>query len=220
VSAEAGSPREPASRPLADGPLADLQLPDDTTLWLVRHGETEWSKSGQHTGRTDLPLTANGERQAEAVRALLGDVDGAYVMCSPMERARRTAELADLHVDRTDPDLGEWDYGEYEGMTTAEIRKQVPDWSIWTHGAPAGETPAQVQMRADRVLRTSAEHLDDGPVILIGHGHFSRVVGARWIGLPVVAVGNLLLGTAAPCKLGAQYGVPALVHWNLPNPAA
>jgi broad specificity phosphatase PhoE len=220
VSAEAGSATGPASRPLDDGPLADRQMPDDTALWLVRHGETEWSRSGQHTGRTDLPLTPKGERQAQAVPALLGDVAGAYVMCSPMGRALRSADLAGLHVDRTDPELVEWDYGEYEGMTTAEIRKQVPDWSIWTHGAPGGESPAQVQARADRVLRSAAEHLADGPVILVGHGHFSRVLGVRWIGLPVAAVGNLLLGTAAPCKLGAQHGVSALVHWNLPNPAA
>jgi broad specificity phosphatase PhoE len=119
-----------------------------------------------------------------------------------------------------DPELVEWNYGEYEGRTTAEIRDQVPDWSVWTHGAPGGETPEQVQARADRVLGRAAEHLGDGPVVLVGHGHFRRALGARWIGLPVTAGGNLLLGTAAPCLLGAQYAVPAIVHWNLPNPAA
>jgi probable phosphoglycerate mutase len=216
---EAGSATEPASSASGD-PLRDRELPDDTTLWLVRHGETEWSKSGQHTGTTDLPLTENGERQAKAVRELLGDLPHPYVICSPLQRARRTAELAGLDVDAVDPELVEWNYGEYEGRTTAQIREQVPDWAIWTHGARGGESPQAVQARADRVLQRAAEHLGDGPVVLVGHGHFSRALGARWIGMPVTAGGNLLLSTAAPCLLGAQYGVPALVHWNLPNPAA
>lgn len=215
----AGSATEPASAASGE-PLSDRDLPDDTTLWLVRHGETEWSKSGQHTGTTDLPLTENGERQAKAVRDLLGDLAHPYVLCSPLHRARRTAELAGLDVNAVEAELVEWDYGEYEGRTTAEIREQVPDWSIWTHGARGGETPQQVQARADRVLQRAAEHLGDGPVVLVGHGHFSRALGTRWIGLPITAGGNLLLSTAAPCLLGAQYGVPALVHWNLPNPAA
>lgn len=216
---EAGSRAEPASRSFADA-LTGRELPDDTTLWLVRHGETEWSKSGQHTSTTDLPLTENGERQAKAVRDLLGALRHAYVISSPLQRARRTADLAGLDVSAVDPELVEWNYGEYEGRTTAEIRDQVPDWSIWTHGARGGETPEQVQARADRVLQRAAAHLDDGPVVLLGHGHFSRALGARWIGLPVTAGASLLLSTAAPCLLGAQYGVPALVHWNLPNPAA
>lgn len=216
---EAGSVAEPASRSSWEK-WRDRELPDDITLWLVRHGETEWSKSGQHTGTTDLPLTEDGERQAKPVREMLGDLPGAYVISSPMQRARRTADLAGYDISEVDPELVEWNYGEYEGRTTAEIRDQVPDWSIWTHGAPGGETPEQVRARADRVLARAAEHLGDGPVVLVGHGHFSRALGARWIGLPVTAGANLLLGTAAPCLLGAQYGVPAIVHWNLPNPAA
>jgi broad specificity phosphatase PhoE len=219
MHSEAGSATEPAS-PASGGPLRDRELPDETTLWLVRHGETEWSKSGQHTGITDLPLTENGERQAKAVRDLLGDLPRPYVICSPLQRAQRTAELAGLDINAVDPELVEWNYGEYEGRTTAEIREQVPDWSIWTHGARGGEAPQAVQARADRVLKRAAEHLGDGAVVLVGHGHFSRALGARWIGLPVTGGGNLLLSTAAPCLLGAQYGVPALVHWNLPNPAA
>lgn len=194
-------------------------LADDAQVWIVRHGETEWSVSGQHTGRTDLPLTEAGERQAEALREMLADLDAALVLCSPRSRAARTAELAGLHVDETTEDLAEWDYGAYEGRTTAEIREDVPDWTLWTHGAPGGESPAQVQDRADRLLGRIARCLADGPVVLVGHGHFSRVLGARWIGLPVTGGANLLLGTAAPSVLGAQYGRPALLRWNLPNPA-
>jgi broad specificity phosphatase PhoE len=219
MRAEAGSATEPASSSSGSSTI-ERELPDNIALWLVRHGETEWSKSGQHTGTTDLPLTENGERQAKAVREMLGDLQGAYVICSPLERARRTAELAGLDVSAIDPELVEWNYGEYEGRTTAEIRDEVRDWSIWTHGARGGESPQQVQARADRVLNRAAEHLADATVVLVGHGHFSRALGARWISLPVTAGSNLLLSTAAPCLLGAQYGAPALVHWNLPNPAA
>jgi probable phosphoglycerate mutase len=216
TSVEAGSGSEPASGMLGAG----RELPDDTALWLVRHGETEWSESGQHTGVTDIPLTEDGEKQAAAVRSVIGDLGPAYVLCSPLQRARRTAELAGLSVDGFDDDLQEWNYGDYEGRTTAEIRDEVPDWSIWTHGAPGGESPADVSARADRVLARAAQRLDGGPVVLVGHGHFSRALGARWLDLPVTAGANLLLGTAAPCKLGAQYGVAAIVHWNLPNPVA
>lgn len=219
-AAEAGSTTEPASGLLAAGVLAGRELGDDVTVWLVRHGETEWSRSGQHTGTTDLPLTELGERQARAVRDVLGDLRPALVLSSPLQRALRTAELADLRVDETVDDLVEWNYGEYEGRTSSEIREQHPGWTIWEDGAKGGEAPQQVADRADRVLTRIAERLDDGPIVLIGHGHFSRALGARWLGLPVAAGGNLLLGTAAPCLLGAQYGVPAIVHWNLPNPAA
>jgi broad specificity phosphatase PhoE len=195
-------------------------LSDDVELWLVRHGETEWSKSGQHTGRTDLPLTEAGERQAVAVRDLLGDITPALVLSSPRSRALETARLARLEVDDTTEDLAEWDYGDYEGRTTAEIREDVPDWSVWTHETPGGETAGQICERADRVLERAASALAEGPVVLVGHGHFSRVLGARWIGLPVAGGANLLLGTAAPSLLGAQYGAPVINRWNLPNPAA
>jgi probable phosphoglycerate mutase len=128
--------------------------------------------------------------------------------------------LADLDVDGVTEDLAEWNYGEYEGRTTQDIRDEQPGWSIWTAGAPGGETGEQVAERADRVLLRAAEALADGPVVLIGHGHFSRALGARWIEQPVSAGARLLLGTAAPSILGAQYGVRAIVRWNLPNPAA
>lgn len=196
------------------------ELPDDVALWLVRHGETEWSAAGQHTSRTDVPLTEAGERQARAIGQVLGDLSPALVLASPLARAQETARIAGFGSVETTADLAEWDYGEYEGKTTAQIRRKVPGWSLWDDGVPGGETADQVGARADRVLRRAVEALRDGPVVLVGHGHLSRVLGARWIGLPVAAGANLLLGTAAPSLLGAQYGVPVIARWNLPNPAA
>jgi len=196
------------------------ELPDHVELWLVRHGETEWSASGRHTSITDLPLTEAGRRQAAAVAGVLGDLSPALVLSSPRRRALETAALAGLRVDETTEDLAEWFYGAYEGKTTAEIRKEKPDWTIWRDGPRDGETSGAVSQRADRVLERAVRALPDGPVVLVGHGHFSRVLGARWIGLAAAAGGNLLLGTAAPSRLGAQYGLPVIDRWNLPNPAA
>jgi broad specificity phosphatase PhoE len=193
--------------------------PDDAQLWLVRHGDTEWSRSGQHTGRTDLPLLPDGEDQARALPAILGDIRPSLVLCSPRRRALDTAKLAGLHIDAIDEDLAEWDYGDYEGRTSEQIRAEVPGWTIWADGVPNGEQIEQVSARADRVLQRAAARLSDGPVILVAHGHISRVLGARWIGLPARTVANLLLGTAAPSLLSYQYGAPVLAHWNLPNPA-
>lgn len=191
----------------------------DVELWLIRHGETQWSKSGQHTGRTDIPLTPTGEAQARALREVVGDIAPTLVLCSPRKRAVDTAKLAGLDVDAIDDDLAEWDYGDYEGRTGQQIRADVPDWTLWTHGVPNGETLEQVSVRADRVLHRAVEALPDGPVILIAHGHISRVIGARWIGLPGGGGAHLALGTAAPSLLGVQYGAPVITHWNLPNPA-
>ena len=196
------------------------ELPDTVQLWLLRHGETEWSASGRHTSTTDLPLTDNGERQAAGLREFVTDLRPALVLCSPRRRALDTARLAGLDVDEVSDDLAEWDYGTYEGRTTAEIRREDHEWSIWTHGVPGGEKLEQVRDRADRVLARAAAALPTGPVCLVGHGHFSRVLGARWIGLPVEAGAHLILGTAAPSVLSAQYGVPVIARWNLPNPAA
>jgi probable phosphoglycerate mutase len=193
---------------------------DSAQLWIVRHGETEWSKSGRHTGRTDIPLTAAGQEQAKALRDMLAALRPVLVLCSPRQRAMETARLAGLDVDEVTEDLAEWDYGKYEGLTTSEIQQQDPGWTIFSHPAPGGETPEQIRMRADRVLERAAARLADGPVVLVGHGHFSRVLGARWMGLPVGSGANLLLGTAAPSMLGAQHGIPAIVRWNIPNPAA
>jgi probable phosphoglycerate mutase len=209
-----------------DGPAFVVpDLPEHADIWIVRHGETEWSANGRHTSVTDLPLTEAGRRQAAAVRDVLGDIAPALVLSSPRRRALETAEHAGLAVDDTTEDLAEWFYGAYEGKTTSEIRAEQPGWTIWRDGPRDGETAAAVQQRADRVLTRAIEALQtategDGPVVLIGHGHFSRVLGARWIGLPPAAGGNLLLGTAAPSLLGVQYGLPVIDRWNLPNPAA
>jgi probable phosphoglycerate mutase len=192
---------------------------DGAQLWLIRHGETEWSHDGRHTGTTDIPLTPRGEDEARALTPLMRTLRPALVLCSPRERAKRTAELAGLNIDAIDPDLSEWDYGDYEGLTSDQIHKTDPGWTIFAgDGAPGGERAGDVAIRADRVLTRSANALPGGPVVLIAHGHISRVLGARWIGLPVSGGASLLLDEAAPCVLGAEKGVPVIVHWNRPNP--
>ncbi|WP_279582593.1 histidine phosphatase family protein [Fodinicola feengrottensis] len=186
-------------------------------MLLIRHGQTEWAAAGRHTGRTDVPLTAVGEQQAKALRPLLaellGDTTASIVLSSPMERARRTAELAGLSVTGVDPDLAEMDYGAYEGMTTPEISRTVPGFTVWTHPLPGGETPAQVGERADAVL--SRVGAAGGTAVLVAHGHLLRVLGARWVGLDPTGGGLLALGTAAVCVLGREHGRPVLRHWNL-----
>jgi probable phosphoglycerate mutase len=192
-------------------------------VFLLRHGETEWSRSGKHTGRTDIPLTDRGRLLAKATgdvgRYLLRD-DPAVVWCSPRMRARDTAALAGLTVDHVDERLVEWDYGDYEGMTSKQIREISPNWTIFRGEVPGGETAAQVQERADRVLDQARAALPGGPVLLFGHGHINRVLAARWIEEPVMSGEHLALGTAAPCLLGMQHFQPVIVRWNLPNPAA
>jgi broad specificity phosphatase PhoE len=191
-------------------------------LCLVRHGETEWSRGGRHTGTTDIPLTPMGEKQARALGPLLAGVCPATVFTSPRSRAIRTAELAGLSdvctVEVLD-DLAEWNYGEYEGVTTPEIRKTRPGWTIWTSDPPGGETAAQVGARADRALDRIRAALEAGPVVAVGHGHFSRVLAARWLGLPVAGGALFVLGPASPCLLGSEHGRPAVHRWNVPNPA-
>lgn len=200
------------------GSASESAFADSTEIWIVRHGETEWSVSGQHTGRTDIPLTENGERQAAALRDMLAEVKPVRVLSSPRARALETARLGGVEVDEITEDLAEWDYGDYEGMASPEIHKTDPGWTVFADGCPGGESVADVQRRADRLLEHISGHLADGPVMLFGHGHFSRVLGARWIGLPAAGGASLLLGTAAPSVLGAEHGTPALARWNLPNP--
>ena len=161
--------------------------PHDHRLLLLRHGETEWSRSGRHTSRTDLELTDEGREQAAAVgETLTGlELDNPYVISSPMTRALVTAELAGLSVDKVDPLISEWNYGDYEGTTTADIRKAVPNWLVWTHGCPGGETAAQVCERADKAIALALEHMGSRDVVLVGHGHFSRAVLTRWVEQPV-----------------------------------
>lgn len=224
--AKAGSSTEPAFR-VSDVPSTAAAaardgfpptLAKDVRVWLVRHGETEWSLNGRHTGRSDIPLTENGERQAVALTGMLHDVAPVRVLSSPRQRALETARLAGIDVDEVTEDLAEWDYGDYEGRTSEDIQRSVPEWTVFTHGCPGGESVEDVQRRADRLLGSIGAWLGDGPVILFGHGHFSRALGARWVGLPVSGGASLLLGTAAPSILGADHGAPAIVRWNMPNP--
>ncbi len=213
-----GSDAEPAAAGIPLPPVG-VALPSAATVWLIRHGETEWSRSGQHTGRTDIDLTDHGIAQAEALRPLLADLSPALVLCSPRLRAQRTAALAGLEVDEIDDDLAEWDYGSYEGLTTSQIHERDPDWTIWTGAVPGGETAAQVGARADRVLAQVRDASQAGPVVLFGHGHINRVLAARWLGLDVSGGGNFSLGTAAPCLLGVEHERPVIVRWNMTNPA-
>ena len=181
---------------------------------LIRHGQTEWSATGRHTSYTDLDLTAEGERQARDVAARLAGRRFAAVISSPRKRALRTAELAGLTVTEVSEDLVEWNYGEYEGITTATIRQTRPNWSLWTDGAPGGETPEQVAARLDQVLKHARTFLDRGDVALIAHGHSLRVAGARWIGLPASGGGRLKLSTATLSTLAFEHGVEAIDTWN------
>jgi broad specificity phosphatase PhoE len=180
---------------------------------LVRHGPTEWSVSGRHTGATDVPLTEEGREAAARLRARLASYDFALVLSSPLARARETAGLAGLG-DRAqlDEDLREYDYGDYEGLTTDEIRERRPGWYLWSDGAPGGETPKQIGERADRVIARAMQA--DGDVALFAHGHVLRALGARWIELPASYAGHLALGTAAVCELGSERERRVIRLWN------
>lgn len=181
-------------------------------VWLVRHGETEWSRSGQHTSTTDLRLTPAGEKAAEALRPLLTSTPFDLVLCSPRRRALDTAELAgisDLHID---DDLAEWDYGQYEGRTRADIQQERPEWSIWTDGAPAGETPEQIGRRVDKVIAKCRAR--GGRVLLIAHGHVLRTLAARWIDQPVAVGAHLPLDTAKLSVLSYDRGTATIDRWN------
>jgi broad specificity phosphatase PhoE len=188
-------------------------------LILVRHGETEWSKSGQHTGRTDLPLTDVGRRQArtagDVVRTLLAGSEPAAVISSPRQRAQTTAELAGFRPTEIDPDAAEWDYGDYEGLTSSQIRQTDPSWQIWDGRVPGGEDAAQVQSRIDRLLGSARRHLGSGPVLIFSHGHASRCIAARWLDEPVSAGRRYRLGTGAVSGLDFEHGAPVILHWNL-----
>jgi probable phosphoglycerate mutase len=181
---------------------------------LIRHGQTEWSAAGRHTSYTDLDLTPEGERQARAAGERLSGRTFAAVFSSPRKRALRTAELAGLTVTEITEDLAEWNYGEYEGVTSATIHESDPGWSLWTDGAPGGETPEQITVRIDRVLARARELTGSGDIALIAHGHSLRVAGARWIGLPASGGGKLVLGTATLSVLGFEHGEQAIGVWN------
>ncbi|WP_306360128.1 acid phosphatase [Nocardia sp. CC227C] len=186
-------------------------------LVLLRHGETEWSRARKHTGRTDLPLTAAGEAQARtAAKTLEGlALRDPLVISSPRQRAVRTAELAGFPADRVDDDLAEWDYGDYEGITTPEIREHDPDWTIWTGAVPGGETAERVSARADRVLDRVRPELRDHDVVLVGHGHFSRALIARWLDLEVREGRRFFMSTAGVSVLGHDHDARTLRAHNL-----
>ncbi|MYW65254.1 histidine phosphatase family protein [Streptomyces sp. SID8379] len=185
-------------------------------LLLVRHGETEWSLSGQHTGRTDKPLTRHGEEQAKTLAPFFAGRPFALVLTSPLDRAVRTADLAGLVGATPYADLHEWDYGAYEGITTREIHRARPAWDLWTDGAPEGESPEQVGERADRVLSRVDQALagNEGDVVLVAHGHFLRVVTARRLGLPPVEGRLFQLATGTVSRLSTEHGRPVVAAWN------
>ncbi|MEU1294119.1 histidine phosphatase family protein [Streptomyces sp. NPDC005840] len=192
-------------------------------LLLVRHGETEWSVSGRHTSWTDLPLTSHGEEQAKSLAPLLSRRTFARVLTSPLERAVRTAELAGLSGAVTDPDLHEWDYGGYEGVTTVGIHRTRPGWDLWTDGVPPGapgrpgESPAEVGARADRVLSRVDGILagDAGDVVLVAHAHFLRVLTARRLGLPPAQGRLFQLATGTVSRLSTEHDRPVVAEWNV-----
>lgn len=192
-------------------------------LFLVRHGETEWSRSGRHTGWTDLPLTEHGREEARGLVPLIRAQRIGAAFVSPLQRARETAELIGVHDAQVDADLREWDYGGYEGITTAEIRRTRPDWFLFTDGvAPGppehpGETPEQVGERADRMLVKVDAALagTDGAVILVAHGHFLRVLTARRLGLRPQHGALFQLATGTLCRLGTEHERPVVAGWNM-----
>jgi probable phosphoglycerate mutase len=181
-------------------------------LILLRHGETEWSLSGQHTGRTDIDLTENGREQAKLAGITLERLalKNPLVVSSPRRRALVTAELAGLAVDEISPLLAEWDYGDYEGLTTHDIRTETPGWLLWTYGCPGGESVDQVSMRADQALTLALDHLPDRDVVFVSHGHFSRSVITRWVEQPLHEGSRYGFGTAAVAVCGFEYGLRQL----------
>lgn len=186
-------------------------------LVLLRHGETEWSQSGRHTSRTDIALTRAGCDQAEFAGVVLGDLglDHPYVFSSPRRRALVTAELAGLIVDVVTPVISEWDYGDYEGLTTVQIHQSDPQWQLWTQGCPGGESPAEVSERADRAIALALEVLETRDVVLVSHGHFSRAVITRWLELPIREGARFGMPTATIALCGYEHGIRQLGQLGL-----
>jgi probable phosphoglycerate mutase len=187
-------------------------------LWLLRHGATEWARSGRHTGRTDLPLLPEGEGEARRLAPLLATRPFDAVLVSPLQRARRTCELAGLGARaEVCNDLREWDYGAYEGITTAEIRRSVPEWTVWSHPCPDGESAADVQERCQRLIILALARLgSEGRVALFAHGHILRSLAGCWLGLGVAGGALLVLNTACVSVLGQERQQRALLRWNAP----
>lgn len=228
MNAAAADPGEPA-QPYPSDRLSGAVTPGAATpgaatqaagpplaLYYIRHGETIWSLSGQHTGRTDLPLTAHGEEQARCLAPTLGQVAFSRVLTSPRQRARQTCALAGLErTAHVESDLAEWDYGDYEGKRTVEIQRERPGWNLFRDGCPGGESPEQVGARADRLIASLAAL--DGNVALFAHGHFGCALAARWIGMPVAAGQHFAIDAASLGILGHRPGQPGLrviARWN------
>lgn len=186
-------------------------------LVLLRHGETDWSKSGQHTSTTDIELTENGQEQARLAALALNHLElhDPVVFSSPRRRALDTAKLAGLTVDEVTPLLSEWDYGEYEGVTTHDIRTAVPGWLLWTHGCPGGESVDQVSLRADQAVTLALEHMAGHDVVFVGHGHFSRSVVTRWVEQPLREGARYGFGPASVAVCGFEYGLRQLKSLGL-----
>ncbi len=198
---------------IQNGPTASPTGPVEVVL--IRHGETAWSLSGQHTGSTDIPLTPRGEEAARGLAPLLAASPFSLVLSSPLQRARRTCELAGLAAQASlEPDLVEWNYGAYEGLTSTEIERDRPGWMVFRDGCPDGESPAQVGERVDRVIGRLRQ--EGGRVALVAHGHLLRVFVARWIGLPPSHGAHFLLDTATLTVLSDYRGLPAVKCWNAP----
>ncbi len=183
-----------------------------TELWLVRHGETEWSRDGRHTSTTDLPLTDRGVEVARELAPRLAETRFDQVLTSPRQRARATAELAGFASATLDEDLVEWAYGDYEGVTTNEIRRTVPGWTVWTHPVPGGETPEQVTERLDRVI--AKVRGNSGRTLVFAHGHSLRALTARWLEQPVTEGRYFRLDTSTLSVLGYERETPVLLRWN------
>lgn len=214
-----GADPSTGSAPCAPGSTRPTGTP---ALVLVRHGETEWSRDGRHTGRTDIPLTEAGEQQAAAagliLRQLLGSSQPAEVISSPRQRAMRTAQLAGFAPQLITEDAAEWDYGDFEGLTSEQIRRQIPHWNIWDGPVPGGESAAQMSARVDRLLADIERGLaraGDRPVLVFSHGHASRCIAARWLGEDVTGGRHYWLGTGAVSSLGFEHDRPVILRWNL-----
>ena len=191
-------------------------------LVLLRHGETEWSRDRKHTSRTDLDLTGRGREQAELAARTLEHLalDNPLVISSPRKRAVVTAELAGLAIDEISPLLVEWDYGDYEGLTTHEIRTDTPGWLLWTYGCPGGESVDQVSMRADQAVAYALDHMSERDVVFVSHGHFSRSVITRWVEQPLREGARYGFGTASVAVCGFEYGLRQLSALGLTSPPA
>lgn len=199
-----------------ENPIEDISNHGSTRpkLWLLRHGETEWSMNGQHTGLSDVPLTADGEKMAAALRPRLAHLEFGLLLTSPLRRAQHTAELAGFAHASIEPQAVEWDYGDYEGLTTEQIHRTAPGWSVFSDGAPEGESVAEVSARAEAVIdRVRMAGMDNA--LLVAHSHFLRVLAARWLELAPEAGHHFLIGTGKVCTLGWDRDTPAVLAWSI-----